>query len=169
MKKIVVILAVALVGLTASAQETRKEQQGRRGNNPEAMVQMQTNAMAEKYGLSQDQMNAVAELNTRYAGKIPMAHFSGRRPDGQKGNRPEMKEGEGPQRPQRPSGENAGEGQMQRGSRPQGRMQPQTLSAEQQKQQKANLKAYNKELKKIMNKTQFKAYKNDLKEAEEQA
>ena len=150
MKKIVIILAVALAGLTVCAQEGRRGGKGPGKPDPEMMAQMQTKAMAERYALTPEQQAYVLELNRQYAGRIPMPSFARperrERPEFKEDQRPEFKED---QRPGFPGGEG--------------------LSKEQQKQRKADQKAYKKSLKKILNKEQFKAYKNDLKEAEEQA
>ena len=86
MKKIVILFAVALVGLTVLAQEARNEQRSRRGPNPEAMAQMMTKAMAQQYSLTPEQVQAVSALNLRYVGKIPMNAAAFMRPQG--GQRP---------------------------------------------------------------------------------
>ena len=199
MKKITLILAVVLVGLSATAQEAKNERRGQRRPQPEQMAQMATRQMAERYSLTADQVKAVADLNRQYAGKVPM-HFGfendrgrgpqargGRLPQGQNGEQPHAQNGQRPQRSEQPQAQNGGRPQSQAGERPQHggqsqaqhggrpdfsdghRPQRQELTKEQQKQLKKDRKAYTKGLKKIMDKTQFKAYQKDLAEMEEAA
>lgn len=191
MKKITLILAVVLVGLSATAQEAKNERRGQQRPQPEQMAQMATRQMAERYSLTADQVKAVADLNRQYAGKVPM-HFSfendrgrgpqargGRLPQGQNGEQPHAQNGQRPQRSEQPQAQNGGRPQSQAGERPQHggrpdfsdghRPQRQELTKEQQKQLKKDRKAYTKGLKKIMDKTQFKAYQKDLAEMEEAA
>jgi len=199
MKKITLILAVVLVGLSATAQEAKNERRGQRRPQPEQMAQMATRQMAERYSLTADQVKAVADLNRQYAGKVPM-HFGfendrgcgpqargGRLPQGQNGEQPHAQNGQRPQRSEQPQAQNGGRPQSQAGERPQHGGQPQAqhggrpdfsdghrpqrqeLTKEQQKQLKKDRKAYTKGLKKIMDKTQFKAYQKDLAEMEEAA
>ena len=199
MKKITLILAVVLVGLSATAQEAKNERRGQRRPQPEQMAQMATRQMAERYSLTADQVKAVADLNRQYAGKVPM-HFGfendrgrgpqargGRLPQGQNGEQPHAQNGQRPQRSEQPQAQNGGRPQSQAGERPQLGGQPQAqhggrpdfsdghrpqrqeLTKEQQKQLKKDRKAYTKGLKKIMDKTQFKAYQKDLAEMEEAA
>ena len=191
MKKITLILAVVLVGLSATAQEAKNERRGQRRPQPEQMAQMATRQMAERYSLTADQVKAVADLNRQYAGKVPM-HFGfendrGRGPQARGGRLPQAQNGQRPQRSEQPQAQNGGRPQSQAGERPQyggqsqaqhggrpdfsdgHRPQRQELTKEQQKQLKKDRKAYTKGLKKIMDKTQFKAYQKDLAEMEEAA
>ena len=191
MKKTALILAVVLVGLSATAQEAKNERRGQRRPQPEQMAQIATRQMAERYSLTADQVKAVADLNRQYAGKVPM-HFGfendrgrgpqargGRLPQGQNGEQPHAQNGQRPQRSEQPQAQNGGRPQSQAGERPQHggrpdfsdghRHQRQELTKEQEKQLKKDRKAYTKGLKKIMDKTQFKAYQKDLAEMEEAA
>ena len=201
MKKTALILAVVLVGLSATAQEAKNERRGQQRPQPEQMAAMATRQMTERYSLTADQAKAVAELNRQYAGKVPMRFGfgkgpgpdrgpqarGGRLPQGQNGEQPNAQNGQRPQRSEQPQAQNGGRPQSQAGERPQHRGQQQAqhggrpdfsdghrpqrqeLTKEQQKQLKKDRKAYTKGLKKIMDKTQFKAYQKDLAEMEEAA
>ena len=62
MKKTALILAVVLVGLSATAQEAKNERRGQQRPQPEQMAAMATRQMTERYSLTADQAKAVAEL-----------------------------------------------------------------------------------------------------------
>lgn len=157
MKKTALILAVVLVGLSATAQEAKNERRGQQRPQPEQMAAMATRQMTERYSLTADQAKAVAELNRQYAGKVPMRFGFGKGPGPDRG--PQARGGE------RPQAQNGERPQVQNGHRP----QRQELTKDQQTQLKKDRKAYTKGLKKIMDKTQFKAYQKDLAEMEEAA
>ena len=79
MKKILITLVVAMLTTTAFAQDNN---QRRPRMNQEEMVKMQTEHMAQEYGLDQAQQAKLLELNTKFAGKLHM-----RGPRGQRGGR----------------------------------------------------------------------------------
>lgn len=163
MKKTALILAVVLVGLSATAQEAKNERRGQQRPQPEQMAAMATRQMTERYSLTADQAKAVAELNRQYAGKVPMHFGFGKGPGPDRG--PQARGGE---RPQAQNGERPRQGghpDFSDGRRP----RHQELTKDQQTQRKKDRKAYTKGLKKILDKTQFMAYQKDLAEMEEAA
>lgn len=136
MKKIIFTLISAMIMCTSMAQTTdatNKANKPQRRNHAE-MVAKRTQEMTEKYALSKEQAEKVKALNEKYMGR-----------HGSKGQRPEMKKGQRPEPPKDGNMNNKGhrEGEPRGGQRP-------------------NMEEYNKELKAIMNDTQYKAYTADV-------
>ena len=97
MKKILLtIVAGMLMTANVMAQEANQNRPERRQMDPKEMVKQRTNETVEKYKLSEEQAAKLLDLNTKFMGKIPMGPMAGmrgqgRRPQGQMGNREEMR------------------------------------------------------------------------------
>lgn len=134
-------MAAIMVGATAMAQDQSAD-------NTE-MVKKRTEAVAEKYGLNEEQTQKLLELNTKYANLMgPGPGQGGGRPGGGPGGdggsgRPEG----GPGGP--------GGGDSVRAERPQ-------MSEEQRKEMQEKMEAYDKELQEIMTEDQYNSYKSDM-------
>lgn len=136
MKKTMLILAATIMMATAaSGQETQKVTKQKFDQTE--MVKNQTDRMVKNYGLNETQAAQLLEVNTKFADKMP------RRPHGNRG-------GMRGQRPQHP--DNA---QQARPSEE----QIQARRAE----MRANIEAYQAELKKIMTSEQYEKYTSDIK------
>ncbi len=146
MKKVFVMIAVALTfAVSASAQDNAQKQGERPKFNKTEMVQKHTNRMVERYGLNDEQAKQLLQLNTTYGGQM-MGMPGGRGP-----------------RPGRP-----GQGGPEGG--PQGApdsAQHQRPSKEQmeamRKEMDTKRAAYNAELKKILTEEQYAKYEADQK------
>ncbi|MBR6191019.1 MAG: DUF4890 domain-containing protein [Prevotella sp.] len=134
MKKIILTLIAAVAMTTAVAQTGNADKREHKRMDPKEMVEKRTKEMAEKYALSTEQTAKLKALNEKYMGK------RGPRPEGRgnKGTRPEPPKDKNPQ---------AGNGRQHKGG-PRGGF--------------PDMKAYNEELKAIMNDAQFKAYTADM-------
>lgn len=148
MKKVLILLAAAVISSgVALAQNPDK------GNKLEEKAQHRTERMAKKYGLNAEQQAKLLELNltsARRPAKHPHQHGPqgfqpGQRPEGA----PEMAPGQRPPMPPQ-------------GFQP-GMPGPRFDESQMKDDLKAQQKAYDKEIKKIFTKEQFKAYKKDRK------
>ena len=152
MKKLFLLAVAGLVAgaasLTAQPPQGQSGPEGRPQRPPVLNPEEKTAQMAEQYGLTADQQKAVLELNQRYDGKLEF------RPEGF---------GEGTERkdPRKMTDAEREEffGQMQeRMADMQERMQ----------QMQKDQKAYDKELKEILDKDQFKAYRKEQRKREQE-
>lgn len=145
MKKIVLVIAAALMVSTGMFAQNNEQKDNREQKRPDMkeMIQMRTDAVVKKYNLDESQAKQLLELNTKYADT--MGPGFGPRMRGQRG------------------------GQMQRGRQVQNRQERPQLTEEQRakfeeerKQRMEKQKAYNDELAKIMTADQLKAYQADM-------
>jgi len=150
MKKLIltfIALATMTFAMAQSEETAGKREKGKRPD-PKEMAEKRTKDMVEKYALSTEQAAKVKALNEKY-----MSQMGGKGRGGGRGQRPDMKNGQRPERPQgsaRPDSlrqRGNGKGMGQRGGGPRGRGQ--------------HMKEYDEELSKILNEAQFKAYKAD--------
>ncbi len=151
MRKMMIVSAMALMLSTAAMAQQTDQQNGPRFDRTE-MIQNRTKAMAEKYGLNEEQQNKLLELNKEYPMAMPMMgprpgrQGMGMRPGGPRGNG----NGQMGERPQRPQGQ-MGQGGPGRGRGPR-MMDPETM------------KKYDEAVKVIMTQEQYSKYEADRKE-----
>lgn len=139
MKKLIFTLISMMFIGSAVAQTNNTGKKENKRMDPKEMVEKRTKEMTEKYALSTEQAAKVKALNEKYMGK-PGGHGKGQRPNMKDGKRPEPpKDGKAPNSNMQGKGPKGGP----RGGMP-------------------NMEEYNKELQKIMNKTQYKAYTADM-------
>lgn len=147
MKKTVLIMALALVSVMGmSAQDQQKGEQRPRPNRSE-MMEQRTNRMAERYNLSDSQKQKLSDLNKKYADKMMPPRPRGGMNGGAQAGRG-MRQG-------RPDGVTSASAQSQ--------PKQNTDEAKRKKEMEATHKAYEKELKGIFTKDQWKAYQKDRK------
>lgn len=135
MKKIIfTLIAMMVMASSAIAQNEKQGKQGKQERkDPKEMVEKRTAEMTKKYALSTEQAAKVKALNEKYMGK------RGPRPDAKDGKRPAPpKDGAAPKDGKKPGDKKGGKG-----------MRP-------------DMEQYNKELKAILNDTQYKAYIADM-------
>jgi len=165
MKKLVILLASALLGSAVSFAQPQGAPQGQMGGRPtltteqkNEMAQKQTDQMIQKYGLTQAQGKKLLKLNKKYADvlrpekpdfdkKNAGDNKNSRPTPPNKGQRPNMGQG-GPQ-----GGPGMGPGMGQGG--PQGGPMGGNDNIRQQRQK------YEKKLSKILNANQFAAWEED--------
>lgn len=151
-KMMMLVVAAMMMSATAVAQDDN----GQKGEKPKfdktEIVQRRTDGFAKRYGLDDKQKTKLLKLNTEYADKLPMGGpRHGMRPGG-----PRFRGDSLQARPQRP--QNGGQPQMGE-PRPDGaQMNGQRPDRE---QMKANMEAYDKQLKKILTDEQYKKYESD--------
>lgn len=128
--------AVAALMLSAQAMAQTNETEGAKPKiDKTEMLKRHTDRMAKTYGLDEAQTAKLLQLNTTYVGKFG--------PMGRPGmGRPEGGEGTDSVRRQRPSREDM---------------------EKHMKEMRANMEAYNKELKGIMTSEQYAKYEADMK------
>lgn len=144
MKRLLFTL-MALAAMTfAMAQSEENVQKKERGNRPDPkeMIEKRTQEMIEKYALSTEQAEKVRALNEKYMKGGPRGGGRGQRPEMRDGQRPEKPEGE------MADGDKAKGGKDGKGRGGRGRGQ--------------NMEKYNEELRTILNDTQYKAYEADM-------
>lgn len=168
MKKITLTLIAAIAFCGVSMAQTNRERAPRqpRQFNPEMQAQRMTDQMAKEYQLTDDQKTKLLELNKEYAGKIQMPRMQGNRP--QSMDRREMRRGGGPQGGRPSFNPNAqppmGQPELTDEQKEQFKVEAQKRMEERQEA----MKAYNKELKKILTDKQFKEYEKNQEKMKEQ-
>ena len=133
-------MATMTFAMAQSEQTAGKREKGKRPD-PKEMAEKRTKDMVEKYALSTEQAAKVKALNEKY-----MSQMGGGPRGGGKGQRPDMKNG---QRPERPQGNARPDSLRQRGN------------GKGRGQREEQMKKYDEELSTILNEAQFKAYKAD--------
>lgn len=139
---ILALAAVTMMSISAMAQDTDENHQGKSKIDKTEMIQKRTEQTAKEYGLSEAQEKQLLALNTKYSDK--MMPQRGRKGMGRPNGRP---------------GNNSG---MRQDSIQQRRLemteaQKQEMKAKRQ-EMKAVMDAYNKELQDIMTAEQFQKY-----------
>ena len=140
MKKMTLALIALFTVTTATMAQDNNRQ---RRFDPKEMVQRQTDRMAERYALTEEQTEKVLALNTEYAGKL--------RPQNGPGRGPRMRDRQ-PQHNQQADG--------QTGATQPNREEMEARMNEMRKQQEA----YNNALKDILTEEQFQKYEEDQKQ-----
>lgn len=136
MKKKMMILALALMMVTAASAQNDSTQLGQHRPDHTEMVKMRTERTAKELGLNEEQTKQLLDLNTAYADKLSMGmrHMGGR-------------------------GFGRGRRQGQRPDSVQQRTRPSKEQMEaRMKEIQANREAYNAELKKILTDAQYSQY-----------
>lgn len=137
------IVAAFTLSTAALAQEANNQQQRR--FDPKEMVAQQTDRMAQRYALTDEQTEKLLALNTEFAGKL----------------RPMGPQGRG-QRMQRPPRQN-NNADAQTGATTPNREEMEAR----RKEMEANQQAYNAQLKEIFTEEQFEKYEADAKQMRE--
>lgn len=147
MKKTFLIMALALVSVMGmSAQDKQQGEQRPRPNRSE-MIEQRTNRMVERYNLSDKQKQELLELNKKYADKMMPPRPRGGMNGGAQAGRG-MRQG-------RPDGVTSASAQAQ--------PKKDSEATKRKKEMETTHKAYEKALKGIMTKDQWKAYQKDRK------
>lgn len=161
MKKIVLAMAAAFL-MTAGAMAQDSERGGRperRQWSQTEMIQHRTDAMVQKYGLSEEQAAKLLTVNTKFAEKLPRGF------NGNGLRRPGMRPGRGPQdrvdslRPNRRP-----EMRMPNDSAQQARPRRDGRPRVDFEQMRKSMEEYNAELKGIMTSEQYESYLSDQKQ-----
>ena len=158
MKRITMALAATIMMSTAALAQNAQGNQPERRFDKTEMVKRQTERMVSEYGLNKEQADKLLQLNTSYADKLPRmrgqrgGRRGGPRPEAGQRNRPDGNTGATQQA-------NPDQQQRQRPSREQ--------MEERMKEMRANMEAYNGELKQIMTDEQFAKYEANMKQRQE--
>lgn len=154
-RMILTLMAVAVVGTAAFAQEKKECQCQDQKFDKTEMVKHRTDETVKRYNLNDKQAKQLLELNNKYADKM------GPRPPhhGHKGG------------PGRPPKDNKKDAKGQRPEPPKDGKRPTPPQdgkrQEHRKQMEETMKAYDAELQKIMTAEQFKSYQADMKKRRE--
>ena len=153
-RMILTLMAVAVVGTAAFAQEKKECQCQDQKFDKTEMVKHRTDETVKRYNLNDKQAKQLLELNNKYADKMgPRPPHHGHK--GGPGRPPKDKKDAKGQRPEPPKD----------GKRP---TPPQDgKRQEHRKQMEETMKAYDAELQKIMTAEQFKSYQADMKKRRE--
>lgn len=153
-RMILTLMAAAVVGTTAFAQEKKECQCPDQKFDKTEMVKHRTDETVKRYNLNDKQAKQLLELNNKYADKMgPRPPHHGHK--GGPGRPPKDKKDAKGQRPEPPKD----------GKRP---TPPQDgKRQEHRKQMEETMKAYDAELQKIMTAEQFKSYQADMKKRRE--
>ena len=153
-RMILTLMAAAVVGTTAFAQEKKECQCPDQKFDKTEMVKHRTDETVKRYNLNDKQAKQLLELNNKYADKMgPRPPHHGHK--GGPGRPPKDKKDAKGQRPEPPKD----------GKRP---TPPQDgKRQEHRKQMEETMKAYDAELQKIMTDEQFKSYQADMKKRRE--
>ena len=139
----ILMAAVAALMLSAQAMAQTNETEGAKPKiDKTEMLKRHTDRMAKTYGLDEAQTAKLLQLNTIYAGKFGPMGRPGMGPRRPGMGRPEGGEGTDSVRRRRPSREDM---------------------EKHMKEMRANMEAYNKELKGIMTSEQYAKYEADMK------
>ena len=177
MRKVLVLAVAGLVAGAASllAQVPDQGPQGRPDGlqtpveslNPEEWAGIRTDEMTEKYNLNPEQQKAMFDLNRQYAGKLEFTQPEG--PGGQSG---QMRQGgRREQAAEGGSGERRAAPQMSQEEREKMFAQREERMAqreEQLEQIQQDRKAYDKAVKGILDKKQYKAFRKEFRKEDQQ-
>lgn len=161
MKKMVWMLAFALgCALSVSAQQADRTE----------MIRKQTDRIVQRYGLNTEQANKLLKLNEEYADKMggPLMGREGRRGGPGNGMRPQRPDGQEPQAsPDGQAPQVRPDGQAPRGERPELTDEQKARMQARRQEMETARKDYDKQVKKIMTRKQYKAYRKDREEMEQ--
>jgi len=139
-KTFLAIAAAVMMSANMMAQDQQQTPQAPPQMDKEAMIKQRTEQVVKDYGMNEEQAGKLLALNTEFFDKMPMMGMGrGGFRGGQRGQRPQMGQGERPQ------------GEHRQGDRPR-------MSREEMQKQ---MEAYNAELKKIMTEEQYAKYQED--------